>query len=1196
MAAIDDVSRWTSELCNSRSEVLTGSPLWAYKVTDVELAELQRYFKRLFSARTTQTVFNHYSNRIDKPLVLYIATWLQRNTKSRAKWNLVTESIGFTYDNTTRNSLIEGVHSGLKKWGISVHVTNSHRYLDTLYCHGGFPRSDMLDISNTHLMAYFERVLYHYASYQHSSELQSLARDELAILPESLQQESFSTLTTSLIEFLIELRDEYHLYDCNDPLGMLEAKKSDWKRGLPFLMIDDEAEVLVNKLLNKTSKVVRRSQHPVRLKRYLTQKGGYFTLNAEVYVNHTIHPDDLSSVFGGAKLPNYFELSTYSESGDRYRAASFSYRSGVAPRWMVSTLENIVTQQRASGELSYQLFSDGEGFAEGIYYRGEALKENLPWLFEDKPNQPSYLSQGSFRTKNDSVYAICSSEPKKASSFANCEKIGTFSGTNRDIYRVSGHVKIESMFGNFHIRTDESPTLDTKILVLGKRYHKILSEHSIYCGKPNLVIDEDLDEAVLNPREFFWVNKFNNKTPYFSNDGVVGAGSIVWVCDDEVRWVHQCIVLPEMFDVELIHHEKGNFEAKFSGLENVVIGMGKGQEAWLVEEPDELSGFYFAEVNVPSLVSDYVSFRVYWDNDLGTETLINVPIPIDSVVLIDRQNLAYRNVESGRLTVNDLNQLGVLIKSDLQKSALRVKADLMNKEKLIATVSEELSVEIFADKYKVSGAKIANLTSRLFRHGTVPDNTVNLTFYANNDIVESQVTAIHRYKQLLAFDKEKNQASVDIISKKIEDQKQCTLKMAPIWDLQRDPIIIKPNNSPKTKVVFDLPSISEYGTWLVWSEGSVSIRPRIIDFEVPMRRKKDEQLGGLGQLLKAAMKGETEEVDYEEILSPDSLEYAVKYLQFDKQRNKFDVRKMDQIIHEMSFDIDHQGWAYFGSLLLKVGEIEPDTFHVIKRLMICSNALTLCLLRDSTTFEKVWELSEFLPFEWTTIPFSSWHSAITIVKNKKSVPLEAIRINAPTVYEELILDAFSPMSAKSEYYSTIVKISLGTYKGQSEVWSSLPNDDSSIGSQFQAARSNLYSSHANKLMKLSQTKNKDNELIKEIEKTWKKSQLPGALNGFFHKPVGDDKRSDVIVRAQKLTIELPILLAFHNMGMLSGRLPGWALNYLSFLLSQLQQFDREWLAKSMSLAIEAASICLNTNDCETTDKALKNIVQEVENV
>ncbi|MBB1441373.1 hypothetical protein H5202_22665, partial [Shewanella sp. SG41-4] len=202
----------------------------------------------------------------------------------------------------------------------------------------------------------------------------------------------------------------------------------------------------------------------------------------------------------------------------------------------------------------------------------------------------------------------------------------------------------------------------------------------------------------------------------------------------------------------------------------------------------------------------------------------------------------------------------------------------------------------------------------------------------------------------------------------------------------------------------------------------------------------------------------------------------------------------------------------------------------------------------------------------------------------KSHAFQNLRINTPALYDEIIHHLFTPLVDKGEYFSTIVELALGTYKAQTEVWSDLSTDENYIGGKFIAARSKLYSSHANRLMKLSQTRIKDDEMIDRINTTWNKAKLPRALNGFFPKSPEIDSRSDVVVRAQKLTIELPILLSFFNMGMLDGKLPGWTLNYLCFLLSQLQQFDREWLQKSMALAIGAASICLNNSDYGRKDK------------
>jgi hypothetical protein len=75
MAAIDGVTTWEIAFRKSREFVSEGRPLWAYKVTDDELDSLRKAFKVLFASLTPLTVFNRYINRIDRPLVIYMATW-----------------------------------------------------------------------------------------------------------------------------------------------------------------------------------------------------------------------------------------------------------------------------------------------------------------------------------------------------------------------------------------------------------------------------------------------------------------------------------------------------------------------------------------------------------------------------------------------------------------------------------------------------------------------------------------------------------------------------------------------------------------------------------------------------------------------------------------------------------------------------------------------------------------------------------------------------------------------------------------------------------------------------------------------------------------------------------------------------------------------------------------------------------------
>ncbi len=82
MAVVEQLKLWTASVLQSRQHVPFGSPLWAYKITDSELEDLQTVLQRLFSTTNTNLLFNKHLSVLSRPLVLYIATWLQRKTKS----------------------------------------------------------------------------------------------------------------------------------------------------------------------------------------------------------------------------------------------------------------------------------------------------------------------------------------------------------------------------------------------------------------------------------------------------------------------------------------------------------------------------------------------------------------------------------------------------------------------------------------------------------------------------------------------------------------------------------------------------------------------------------------------------------------------------------------------------------------------------------------------------------------------------------------------------------------------------------------------------------------------------------------------------------------------------------------------------------------------------------------------------------
>ena len=221
VTSFNNLMNWVLVFRGSRKSIQQGSPIWAYKVTDEELVELQSILLGLLEGQHIHSVSIPYTSAYPECFVLYLATWLQRNNSGRAIWDPVLTSIGADrIKDADRRTLVS---IGLRKWGLSVYRTDtSRRYIDTLACQGGFPRSDLLRESSSHIIHYFENVLRSYEKYQHTNSLYEVAVQKLGILPETLQQNAFADLVTRLIECLLEWKAHYNLGAYSDALKILD--------------------------------------------------------------------------------------------------------------------------------------------------------------------------------------------------------------------------------------------------------------------------------------------------------------------------------------------------------------------------------------------------------------------------------------------------------------------------------------------------------------------------------------------------------------------------------------------------------------------------------------------------------------------------------------------------------------------------------------------------------------------------------------------------------------------------------------------------------------------------------------------------------------------------------------------------------------------------------------------------------------
>lgn len=416
-----------------------GFPLWSLKVTDEELAQLNKLIKLQFRAKSPSVVINK-SGIFDRIFTLYIATWLQRNyTGGKSKWPPVFQSVGIDDYRQYYSATQESVHRGLKLWGIDIHHAGSQDvYFATLYCQGGFPTSALTGQLKGHVPDYLYKVIEYYRQFHHTDTAKSIADKSLEGLPKTLRQDSFARLAASLIETLLLLRDEYHLYSAKDPVLKLDVEKQNWRDDLPFLLCDESAHELMSKLLSKASSIIRRSQNPIRVSRFLEKGLESWQLVAETHINRTIHPDDLHDCLDVDSLPKFFDLYTQIENGARSRSASFNLKGSGTTRWQVVTNDTRFFNSDAAGELSYSLWSNQNKIEAATYYRGEGLNASLPWVFQSANENIKYVNQGSTSIALDEAIVLFTGDVIAANASSVVEHIGNANKLEMNVFRVRG--------------------------------------------------------------------------------------------------------------------------------------------------------------------------------------------------------------------------------------------------------------------------------------------------------------------------------------------------------------------------------------------------------------------------------------------------------------------------------------------------------------------------------------------------------------------------------------------------------------------------------------------------------------------------------------------------------------------------------------------------------------------------------------
>ena len=1191
MSLVGELINWIGTFRATRRSVSRGSPLWAYKVTDLELNELQGLLKSLVQTENLNRVITRYESSYSEAFVLFAATWLQRNSVGRPKWSPVLDSIQAEgMDQTDRMRIVE---KGLRRWGLRVYATDtSSRYLDSLACQGGFPRSDLLQQSASHIMNYFVEVLKRYERYQHFESLESLAEDQLQLLPITLRQSAFATLVTQLIERLLEWKSHYDLGAYRDAVKVLDTENPCWRQELPFLVLDEEAQTLINKLLKRASQFKRRELNPIRIKRQLVPVDDDYRLTAEIYIAREIHRDDLQRQLGGDTLPTSFFLSTNTSDNNRVRTASLTLISGANSGWKVSTYHTQIKNAVAASELGFSLDSDGRQLLVGTYYRGEALEEDAPWVFESSGSVLSYIGQGSLKTNRDRLVVVSNHEPTPVTPVSTAKRLGGLISTSLHVFEVTGEVSVEGLSGLYRISCNSGTSEEISVRIEGVPYQELNAKRPLYLGPLKVSHISSGEVAPIDDAELFWYQRGTKTLRPLHSDGVIGDGIIVWRRAQTVLWEKPVIILPPRFEYRLIHVEDTQLRLLLRNAMRPKVGLGVGYENWFSSAPRYEANELRADVEPKDTAAESFTVTLMWDDNPDTECQLEIPISFNAATLVDRKGIVYRELEMGDLTLSELSNLRVRIRTETDVDSVQVVAHLygkLNKEgRPFPLLKRQLGIEVECKQglSVLRGADLSDLAARLFSLSDELDSSIELQFYSAGSGIHSTVPNIKRYKHNPNFTNDRYIAELKATPTlcSIEAPK---LYLSPIWDFDHEPIEIQPEDPSANLWRFKLPELGEieYGSWLLWGEPEMSVHPRLRHYPVPAKQRDPHTVGALGaQLLQAINKNEVPVDTYKETLVPGSLPFRVKYL---VPSDKDTISALNRTVRNMGFEINHKDWGYIDGVMKRVESIEPLALFAMTALQRNPGALAMLLFRNRKNFQRAWDLADNLGLSWYLIPIPIWVNVIKQYFEQYQLQAEPLRDMGEEVYWEMVYKPFAEFEAKGPYFRYLVDIAtdrpcfepVAIWEDDELKKNGL--DDQTVGALFRRERSALFDRHSGELMSRVGPRGDTQYFVKGLEENFPTQQgLPSSLHGFVRYTIAQDSTYDTKQDAWTLTMRLPLQLGWYVSGLYPHPGQRRFMLHLRNAISLLDSFDREWLQQAMIVSHMAHSI-LDLEDTST---------------
>lgn len=468
---------WRRDLLSRRQLTKQdGRALYLYRLTEAEFNDLENLLREWLSkllsrfglARLTQ--LSGFSGLF----VLYASEWWRRRFDgSQWSWEPILHDIGANPDEWNQAQRSECVRLGLQEWGLRPRENGGLRFLGTVAVQGGLPLR-LLAQARGGIGLLLSQVLKQAGNSSVTlSDLLTWVESLQGTLPKSYRQAAIFTLLADVAWTVLRLKEEAKLTSSSDAISRLDQQVKGWRDRFPLPIEDDHARGLIEQLVRDAANVrIERNAVCLPLERRLeSDEDGVWTLRSTLTLPDSIQVNKLAKVFdvSSEDLPRSAELAMTVGNQRlvttiRRMAGQDSYRIDRKP-WGYSG-------ETASNEHVLHLSApDGRVWSINAP-KGEALDEELPWVFSTEDTSTRFLRQGSGGVAPVealvSLPAGWSIRPHEGSEVA---VDGRLDLPDRLIFRVRGVVEAHNNEGlSCRIRTGQASSAEDSYEWRGVRY------------------------------------------------------------------------------------------------------------------------------------------------------------------------------------------------------------------------------------------------------------------------------------------------------------------------------------------------------------------------------------------------------------------------------------------------------------------------------------------------------------------------------------------------------------------------------------------------------------------------------------------------------------------------------------------------------------------------------------------------------